>query len=203
MAPAANRRERERKRHREEILEAAEAVFAEKGFHRTTVEDVAARAEFSVGTLYNFFSSKEELFTSLIEKRIEQLSTTVTEVLEEVKAPEEAVRVLLRSRINHAFRHQGIISLDLLEYLHDHPLKMRQKMGALREQIQNRLIEFFREGMASGEFRSDLDPFDMTIALESLSHGFLFEWLTNPKRVDLRDKYEVIIRLFFDGVRKR
>ena len=46
MAEGSGRKERERQRHREEIIAAAVTVFAEKGFHRTTMEDVADQVEF-------------------------------------------------------------------------------------------------------------------------------------------------------------
>ncbi len=49
------------------ILAAAKSVFAEKGFHATTVADVARAADLSYGTIYWYFGSKEELFHSLME----------------------------------------------------------------------------------------------------------------------------------------
>jgi len=56
-----SRRDRERERHRQEILEAAERVFVREGYHAATVEAIAREAEFGIGTIYNFFQSKEDL----------------------------------------------------------------------------------------------------------------------------------------------
>lgn len=61
-----SRKERERILRRTEILAAAMEVFSEKGFSRATLEEIAERAEFGKGTLYNYFANKEELFEAVI-----------------------------------------------------------------------------------------------------------------------------------------
>ena len=60
------RREREQLRHRREILHAALVLFSEHGFHNVSMQMVAARSEFGMGTLYGFFQSKEGLYRALI-----------------------------------------------------------------------------------------------------------------------------------------
>lgn len=60
------RRERERMRHRAEILEAARKVLADKGLNGVTVEQVAREADFAVGSIYRHFSSKEQLLDELL-----------------------------------------------------------------------------------------------------------------------------------------
>ena len=96
MAQAGTRREREKLRHRDEILAAAETLFAQKGFHGTTVEEVAARAEFAVGTVYNFFPSKDDLYRSLLQIRCEQLAAEGNALLDCAEDPLAEVRASLR-----------------------------------------------------------------------------------------------------------
>lgn len=66
VKPTVKRRERERAARRRMILDAAKEVFAEQGFSNATVEEIAARCELAVGTLYRYFKSKEELYVSLL-----------------------------------------------------------------------------------------------------------------------------------------
>ncbi|GAB5522125.1 MAG: TetR/AcrR family transcriptional regulator [Rhodothermales bacterium] len=73
------RRERERLARREAMLEAAAQVFAEHGFDNATLDEIALRAEFGKGTLYNYFSSKEELLLAVIERLYAQFYTTIEE----------------------------------------------------------------------------------------------------------------------------
>ena len=64
-----SRKEREYQMRREEILKAAEKVFAQNGFYNSTVAEIAKESEFAIGTLYQFFTNKEELYyTMMIEK---------------------------------------------------------------------------------------------------------------------------------------
>lgn len=74
-----SRKQRELALRQEIIFVAAEAVLAARGFHGASVDEIARRAEVSVGTLYNFFGSKENLYTSLLERRMDELGTCVRE----------------------------------------------------------------------------------------------------------------------------
>jgi TetR/AcrR family transcriptional regulator len=70
---APSRKQRELALRQEIIFTAAEAVLAARGFHGASVDEIARRAEVSVGTLYNLFGSKESLYTALLERRMEDL----------------------------------------------------------------------------------------------------------------------------------
>lgn len=61
-----SRKEMERLRHKEEILTSALRLFSAKGYHSVSMREIAEESEFSIGSLYNFFESKESLFTELI-----------------------------------------------------------------------------------------------------------------------------------------
>lgn len=62
------RKERERRQRSNEILESARRLFESKGFLNTTLQDVAENAEISVGLIYRYFQSKEDIFASLALK---------------------------------------------------------------------------------------------------------------------------------------
>jgi len=204
MTEIPNRKERERQRHREEVLEAAEVVFAEKGFYQSTMEDVAERAEFSIGTLYNFFSSKEELYQSLMEMRIHQLNVEANAVLDETSSPEELIQAYIQAKIGLSFKYESFAKIYTRERMGDrfsNAELWREKMGPLFEQVHKRLTGAFQEGIATGQFRSDLDPADMALALDGMTDEFMFERLVNPERVKLKEKYDIICGLIFNGVR--
>ncbi len=59
------RKQRERERRRQQIIVAAKRVFSEKGYSKSTMEDIAKEAELSPGTLYLYFKNKDELYASL------------------------------------------------------------------------------------------------------------------------------------------
>jgi TetR/AcrR family transcriptional regulator len=69
----AERREREKAQRRQEILDAARLEFFERGFHQPTVDDVAARAQVSKGTIYLYFVSREEILAHLLLEGLDLL----------------------------------------------------------------------------------------------------------------------------------
>jgi len=70
------RQEREARRHR--IQDAARPVFFERGFARTSIEDIAKQAQLSVGAIYLYFKSKEDLYLSLLERSLGTLADTLS-----------------------------------------------------------------------------------------------------------------------------
>ena len=105
-ATPASRREREREAHRQQIIAVAEAVFCANGFERTTIEMVAKQAEFSVGSIYNFFQGKKDLFhqvfLSVAEQRIQSMHEATAPLLDR---PWEALRAFVGSWIDYTSRH--------------------------------------------------------------------------------------------------
>src|SRR3954447_18375101 len=82
---APTRRE-ERRLHRQDIsrsqlLDAAEEVFGRKGFHETTLKEVAELAEFSVGSVYSFFENKDDLFRQMFVRRGNEFMALLREVV--------------------------------------------------------------------------------------------------------------------------
>jgi AcrR family transcriptional regulator len=74
--------ERRRAMTRQHLLEAAAIVFARKGFHESTLDEVAATAGFSKGAVYSNFKSKDDLFVELLDDRVNRQFAVVSEVLE-------------------------------------------------------------------------------------------------------------------------
>ena len=198
-----SRKDRERIQHREEILRAAEVVFAEKGFHRCSVEEIAERAEFSVGTLYNFFGSKEGLYNELIMQRVKELSDHVHAALDEAQEPIAIVQVYLRAKTELCVKYGDFVRLYVRERLGDRfgeSELWRERVGPLYQGVVDRLAEVFRAGIAKGCFRGDIDPADMAVAIEGISDGFLFESFAFGGEGTFSEKYETMIGLFLDGI---
>jgi TetR/AcrR family transcriptional regulator len=71
MTTAQERKQQERQARRRRIQQAARTVFAERGYAKTSIEQVARQASLSVGAIYLYFRSKEDLYISLIEETLE------------------------------------------------------------------------------------------------------------------------------------
>ena len=88
----------ERRRHqtREYLIAAAAQVFAERGFHGATLDEVAAVAGFTKGAVYSNFKSKDELFLALLESRFQSSMTSLRAYLDTADAPRQAGEFLGR-----------------------------------------------------------------------------------------------------------
>src|SRR5512132_991876 len=80
MAVRLSRAER-RQQTREELLTAAEACFVTRGFHATSVDQVAEQAGYTKGAVYSNFAAKEDLFFAVYERRVARALTEVTPAL--------------------------------------------------------------------------------------------------------------------------
>lgn len=74
------RKEREKRFRRSEILSAAVPLFAEKGYENTTIDDIAEKAEFGKGTIYNYFGSKEDIYWGILEEIFQSYYESLQEI---------------------------------------------------------------------------------------------------------------------------
>lgn len=80
MTTAHERKQQERLARRRRIQRAARTVFAEKGYAKTSIEQIAREASLSVGAIYLYFRSKEDLYVSLLEETLELFDTEMTQI---------------------------------------------------------------------------------------------------------------------------
>jgi AcrR family transcriptional regulator len=99
---------------RERLLDAAEQVFADKGFHEAAVDEVVRRSNTSKGAVYFHFPSKEELFNAVMESLGQRLIRRVEQALAPVKDPVARLDVALVTTLDTFCRHKGLAKLLLL-----------------------------------------------------------------------------------------
>jgi len=196
-----SRKEREYLAHREEILSAAEKVFAAKGFFPTTMSDIAREAEFGTGTLYKYFKSKEDLYFTLIDEKVEEINHLVkAELSQKTLAVERIKKVLglqfeffeqnrdfLRIYISERNRFEWTVKDDLGKGIHE---KMVTYIDIL--------AEVMRQGVKEGEFKS-MNPLDLAHALVGIANSFIFEWLISPQPYPLISKLDTVFEIFLGG----
>lgn len=80
---------------RHQLLDAAEEVFGAKGFHDTTLKEIAALAEYSVGSVYSFFENKDDLFLSIWLRRGEEFAPGLEAAVAAAPGPLEALHAIV------------------------------------------------------------------------------------------------------------
>jgi len=197
-----SRKEREYQMRREEILKAAERVFAQNGFHNSTVAEIAKESEFSIGTLYHFFKNKEELYYIMMIEKFDLLYSTLiagvskkTGCLDKLKCLVELVLSFIEKNID--FFKIFTRELNVLKP------NMEDK---LKEQLINKHFAYIKlisgvikEGIDEGVIKED-NADDLSSALVGMMNVFSFNWIFNQKKDSLSEKAAIIVNLFLNGV---
>ncbi len=163
---AASRREQRRLQHqdlsRTQLLDAAEEVFGRKGFHETTLKEVAELAEFSVGSVYSFFESKDDLFRAIFERRGDEFMDEMRSVLAADRAitPLEQLHELVDFVVLW-FREHARFGRLYLRYSSAAMLSADREADAViadnYEESMGLQAELIARGQAAGAFRAG-DP---------------------------------------------
>jgi TetR/AcrR family transcriptional regulator, repressor of fatR-cypB operon len=104
METVLTRRDRERLMRRTAMLDAARAVFAEKGYQNATLDEVAARAEFGKGTLYNYFAGgKEEIFLAILDDIFDEFADLIKTAFSPSRAEAHPPREVFENFFNDCF----------------------------------------------------------------------------------------------------
>ncbi|MDQ0291664.1 TetR/AcrR family transcriptional regulator [Oligosphaera ethanolica] len=173
-----SRKERERLLHRADILAAGERVFASKGFHLATIEEIAREAEFSVGTIYNFFSGKDALYEEVIRFIVESCHNDFTRLVLPENDPQTAINLLIDLRVQQYEQHQGLfhIVLESLPTGHFNPANvLPEDCRKYHENYFQSLCDIFARGRAQGLF-SDEAPLSLALIFEGVINTFVAYW---------------------------
>jgi len=185
----------------DEIVEAAAAVFAAKGFSKATLENVAERLRVSRATLYYYVRSKDDLLHRVIgdfvggrQKELEDLRRRRD------LAPEDRLRHALRSQLRHFDTHPDMARVFLREEA-ELPPDLFAEQRVYRRNIQDAVEQLFEDGVAAGRFR-DIDPRLVAFALFGMTN-WLHVWYDPEGRYSTDEIADVFADLLLLGVMRR
>ena len=125
-------RERDFQRHRSDIILAAEELFEEEGYYETTMDKIADRADFSKGSLYNYFESKEVLFFEMLNEKIEIFKKGLTETTYEFCTIEEKIYAFTEFYFEFFSKNIGFFKIAQTEKYSLSNLKHKNLMTSLK-----------------------------------------------------------------------
>ncbi|MCL6456997.1 MAG: TetR/AcrR family transcriptional regulator, partial [Gorillibacterium sp.] len=142
------------------ILEAALQCFAEKGYRSATIDDIARRLGVSKGSVYLYFSTKEDIYTRIMQERMERTVGGIRSHYVDMTSAADKLRLVFQT-----FRTQNLEELRLLLAFYLEFWLESSRRPELREvmEVQNELglallRDIVAEGVNSGEFRADVSP---------------------------------------------
>ncbi|MGD0527922.1 MAG: TetR/AcrR family transcriptional regulator [Polyangiaceae bacterium] len=204
VEPPLRRRDEARALFRNAILDAAEAVFAERGFHGARIQDIAERARTAVGTVYNHFEDKDDVLGALLEQRSEEMASELHPRDDrgsfEERLRARVVRVLAYVQAHRAFfaiaSEQGLFAGTAApgaRATHKrlrHVERLRAIFGALVE-----------EGIASG----DLEPLQGDALVRFFGgtiRAFVLSGIAD-RATNVEEDAAMVVELFLHGAARR
>lgn len=185
---------------REQLLDAAAKVFAERGYRGASVEAIAAAAGVTKGALYWNFESKADLFFSLLEERVDQRLRVLLDAAEAI-AGEETVTPLVSREVSSVVDEERQIHLLTHEYwslaARDPELGARyaERQKALRELISHALVAHHEATCVALTH----DPLELATAVLALANGLGMDRIVDPDAVPAT-LFGEILQLIYDGL---
>lgn len=137
---------------RELILQAALKVFSDFGFHNAKIEEIAQEAGVGKGTVYEYFTSKKQLYQEMLKDRIEVFNEQVIKAVERETSLRGKLHCLIKESIiiGRHFRHMNKVAILETTYIDEAFQEWLEEMHAYRLETISGII---REGIGNGELR--------------------------------------------------
>ncbi|MCA9936645.1 MAG: TetR/AcrR family transcriptional regulator [Ardenticatenaceae bacterium] len=183
-----------------QILDAAEAVFMQKGFENARMEDIAQGAGLSKGTLYLYYNSKDELIVAILDRIFERDFTEM-----------ENLDVTGMTAVAAIWQFVAFATAETSAMLHLLPIAYEYLSLAFRnETVQAALKQYFNQyldillpliqhGINTGEFRQ-VDAKEIAIAIGAIFEGTIILWVYDKSLVDPIQNTRTSLELLLEGI---
>ena len=181
---------------RRELTREAARLFAQKGYHGTSIGDIAEAMGVQKGSLYSHIASKEDLLYETMREGADAFHAALDAIPEDAPAVEK-IRLALRGHLRVVAEQLDVATVFVQEWRYLEGAR-RDEIVAERRRYEERIRELFREGRELGELRADLDETAAALLLLSAAN-WAYTWLQPGRDTDeLADRF---FALLVDGMR--
>ena len=197
------RKERERLFRKQEIIDASVKLFAGKGFNNTTLDDIAASSEFGKGTLYNYFSSKEEIYSAIVEDVSKHLKKIIVQADKTSKSAAEFIKYYTSGLFNYCLSNKEEFVLfvrEIVPFTTDIFVLNREKILRRNKSARKILIKRFSQGISEKEFKGS-DPDKIVSLYQHMVFPYILNLIEAPKKeLDEDSEIDFVLEVFFKGI---
>jgi len=202
------RKKRERERRRQQIIVAAKRVFSEKGFLKTTMEDIAKEAELSPGTLYLYFKNKDELYASLSLRILQYMNIRLKDVKKEEDSDPEQKIASIKEALYDVYQFDPMILINMFrlqssETIKNLSLPLLENITELSRHSLQILADIFQDNSEKNLFLTG-QPAAMADIAWSLFTGVVL-WEESKRMIDdnkdyLKQTLDIAFEIFTRGI---
>ncbi|UCH95487.1 MAG: TetR/AcrR family transcriptional regulator [Candidatus Aminicenantes bacterium] len=196
----------DKKEKKDQIVEAAIREFARKGFSKTTINDIANAAGIGKGTVYEYFSNKEEIVHETFRFFMHSMEPDFQAILISGIPAKEKLKNILN----------GFSRFISAEYRELTELMLEFWSGAIKDKSSkgvmfNEMIKFYNvyreifadiiiEGMGDGSFRKDINPRSTAAMIVGTLDGLLVQWILERESIDFQDILKAVTVTVLNGI---
>lgn len=198
-------REQKKKETRCRIFEISSRMFREKGFEKTTVDEITKEAGIAKGTFFNYFPTKESLLYYFREQKEEFIRTIMNDQISLGISSRQKIENFLVQVAEHYEKERELLRLLFFEQKKlllttGHEKSCHSDKRKKHEFFINMLADFVREGMHKGEIRSDADSKVVAEILYAVYFHSLMIWLHSEKDYSFSKDMSAKIAIIFEGI---
>jgi len=196
--PSSRRARSNPRRRADEIIEAAAQVFAERGFHGATTQDIADVLGIRQASLYYYFPSKEVALEHVCARGAEGFLEAAAVIAAGPESVTEKLRRLIIAHLSPLLDRPDFVRVFHNERKHL-PLASRRRIGKTVRAYERVIEEVLKAGIRNGEFRADLDPRLVTFGILGMVKS-VAGWFDKEAGAKIERIVEEFFRLLVEGI---
>jgi TetR/AcrR family transcriptional regulator len=186
------------------IADAAKEVFAECGYQKATLEEIAQRAGMSKATIYIYYKNKDDLFVHVVEELYDAITAATAEQAETDKPPLDKLYDIVRSKVEFFEREGDFFRIYLNEKQGQEVVPKDPHKWALREmylQGVQTLAKVLQEGIDAGELRP-IDSQRLAFFLQEMMSTVLVQRIQGEAKTTVHEDVDQLLDLFLNGAKQ-
>jgi TetR/AcrR family fatty acid metabolism transcriptional regulator len=190
---------------KQEILQAAMKLFAQKGVANTKMADVAEAAGIGKGTIYEYFKSKDDIFKEAFNHFMEHINAVMAKHLFKVFDPVEKLKAVIAGWVE-VMKDTSIDFMEMMmdfwaEGVRQHKESCMFDLNYMYNEYRNMLVSILEEGVERGQIKSSNTKIVASILIGSID-GVMLQWFIDRKLFDLDEAAQVFTDTFLLGLQE-
>lgn len=184
------------------ILQGAQKVFAENGYHRSQVSKIAKAAGVADGTIYLYFKRKEDILISLFQEQLGELVEKFHASVEQTENAAEALRKVCRIHFTELESNPELAHVTQIE-LRQSDLELRKEIGTSLKPYIVLIENILKQGIEEKLFRADLNVKLTRLLIFGAMDEAVTSWLISGHKYKLSDQVDDTLSFFLQGISTR
>ncbi|BBB33365.1 TetR/AcrR family transcriptional regulator, fatty acid metabolism regulator protein [Thermotomaculum hydrothermale] len=183
------------------IIDAAIKIFARNGYFNSRVSEIAKEAGVADGTIYIYFSSKEELLSAIFDEALQVFVEESKKLLEDIHDPIEKLKKIVFLHLKHLGANRDLAMVFQIEFRHN--IVFMERLSKTRLADYFKIIEgVILEGQEKGLFK-ELNPRFCAKILFGIIDEMVTSWLIANKNYKLEKDADILVNTFVYGIAKK